>query len=425
MNSVLQPKEDVMARTDVPRIAILGAGPIGLEAALYARSVNLPVTVYERGRIGEYWHRWGHVRLFSPFGMNTTPLGRAAIKSAKPTHEFPSDETCISGREHLAAYLLPLAQCELLKGLIHTETMVLTVGRRGFLKEDAPGDASRGKKPFRLLVRDKNKERIEEADVVLDCTGTYGQHRWLGDGGIPAAGELAAEQHIAYGLEDVLGEKKNHYAGRNVLVIGGGYSAATTVCNLAALARDNLATWVIWLARGGSTQPIKRFAGDPLKERDRLAVRANNLATRSDDNVEFHGQSFIDAVEFHGQDKGFRVTGRSAGAPHTWEVERVIANVGYTPNGDLYRELQIHECYATFGPMKLAVALAEHPNQDCLKQKNFAADALRNPEPNYFVLGGKSYGRNSNFLLRVGFEQVREVFGLILGKAELDLYKKK
>jgi thioredoxin reductase len=31
-----------MARTDAIRIAILGAGPIGLEAALYATALQLP-----------------------------------------------------------------------------------------------------------------------------------------------------------------------------------------------------------------------------------------------------------------------------------------------------------------------------------------------------------------------------------------------
>jgi hypothetical protein len=38
-------------------------------------------------------------------------------------------------------------------------------------------------------------------------------------------------------------------------------------------------------------------------------------------------------------------------------------------------------------------------------------DALRVPEPNFFVLGMKSYGRNNTFLLRVGYEQVDEVAG--------------
>src|SRR5262249_10552547 len=132
-----------MPKPDSPRIAILGAGPIGLEAALYARTLNLRVAVYERGRVGEHWQRWGHVRLFSPFAMNTPPLGRAAILAAKSQHEFPADDACITGREHLAAYLAPLAQVEALKGCIHAESHVLSVGRRGFLKED--DDAERAK----------------------------------------------------------------------------------------------------------------------------------------------------------------------------------------------------------------------------------------------------------------------------------------
>ena len=63
-----------MSRGDLPRLAILGAGPIGLEAALQAATLKLPFVVYERGRSGEHLRQWGHVRLFSPFGTNSTPL---------------------------------------------------------------------------------------------------------------------------------------------------------------------------------------------------------------------------------------------------------------------------------------------------------------------------------------------------------------
>jgi thioredoxin reductase len=415
-----------MARNEAPRIAVLGAGPIGLEAALYARRLELPVTVYERGRVGEHLHRWGHVRLFSPFGMNATPLGRAAIQADHLKHEFPADADCTTGKEHVKVYLEPLAKTGLLRDCIRTETQVVQVGRRGLLKEDGVGDGRRAQQPFRLLVRDAKKaERVEEADVLLDCTGTYGRHRWMGDGGIPAVGESAAESQIAYTLDDVLGDRRSTYAGKTVMVVGGGYSAATTVCNLAALAEQQLETWVVWLARGSSTQPIKRIAGDPLKERDRLAVRANTLATRADGNVEFHPQTVVEGVETAGPDRGFKVTARCAGKARTWEAERVIANVGYSPDTSLYRELQVHECYASLGPMSLAAALLKHAGADCLAVPPQGAAVLRNPEPNFYVLGAKSYGRNSNFLLRNGFEQVREVFTLITGKADLDLYKKR
>jgi hypothetical protein len=132
----------------------------------------------------------------------------------------------------------------------------------------------------------------------------------------------------------------------------------------------------------------------------------------------------IESVEFLGSDRGFKVTTRCAGKPRTWEVDRVVANVGYSPDTRLYRELQIHECYASMGPMNLAAALLKHAGADCLAIPTQGAAALRNPEPNFFILGAKSYGRNSQFLLRNGFEQVREVFTLITGKADLDLYKK-
>lgn len=415
-----------MPRTEPLRLAVLGAGPIGLEAALYARSLGLTVTVYERGRVGEHLHRWGHVRLFSPFGMNTTPLGRATIQSDSPKHTFPGDADLLTGREHVAAYLGPLAASAALRDVVRTETPVVAIGRRGWLKDESPADGRRAQQPFRLLLRSaKGKEESAEADVVLDCTGTYGQHRWMGDGGIPAVGETAAEPQVAYGLEDVLGERQAHYAGRSVLVIGSGYSAATTVCNLAALAESHPATWVIWLARKANTQPIKRQAGDPLRERDRLAVRANSLATRGDGNLEFHPQSLVEIVEWLGADKGFRVTARCGGKPRTFEVERVIANVGYTPDNGLYRELQVHECYASLGPMNLAAALAKHAGADCLTIPAQGAAVLRNPEPNFYILGMKSYGRNPHFLLRTGFEQVRDVFTLITGKADLDLYRKR
>jgi thioredoxin reductase len=400
-----------MARTDPPRIAILGAGPIGLEAALVARQLKLPFVIYERGRVGEHLLRWGHIRLFSPFGMNVTALGRSTILSSRTVPELPADDACTTGREHVERYLAPLA--ETLKDQLRMETQVLRVGRRNFLKNESPGDPVRGKQPFLLLLREKNQDRIEEADLILDCTGTYGQHRWLGDGGIPALGELQAEPQIAYALEDVLGTRRNDYAGKSVVVIGSGYSAATTVANLAALAEQDNTTWVTWLARAPHSQPLRRIAGDPLRERDRMAVRANNLATRGDGNVEFHAGNVVEAVDFHGQGRGFRVTTRAAGKKRTWDCDAVIANVGYTPDTNLYRELQIHECYSSLGPIKLSAALLGQKTQDCMKLTSPGAETLRNPEPNFYILGGKSHGRGAQFLLRMGFEQVRDVFVLI------------
>jgi lysine/ornithine N-monooxygenase len=224
-------------------------------------------------------------------------------------------------------------------------------------------------------------ERFETADVVLDCTGTYSRPNWIGDGAIPAAGETAARSQIALHLDEILGSRKPQYAGKSIILVGSGYSAATAMLDLATLAEENQSTWVIWLTHGPRTQPLPRLANDPFKERDRLAARANHLALRCDGNLEYHPQTQLDEILSHGVDKGFRVSGRIAGKPMTWDVERVIAHVGYRPNLDFCQELRVQE----------------------------PTGSSRTAEPDYYFLGAKSWGRDSGFFLREGYRQIEEL----------------
>jgi hypothetical protein len=92
-------------------------------------------------------------------------------------------------------------------------------------------------------------------------------------------------------------------------------------------------------------------------------------------------------------------------------VDRILGLTGAVGDHTLYRQLQVHECYATSGPMKLSAALLGTRGGDCLDQESHGVDTLRSPEPSFFLLGDKSYGRNNTFLLRVGFQQVDDVFG--------------
>jgi thioredoxin reductase len=375
---------------DRPRIAILGAGPIGLEAAIQARQVGYPVTVYERGDIGENLTQWGHVRLFSPFGWNVTPLGLELIRRENPKHPLPGSMDLVTGLEYRDSYLVPLSLTPSIASSIRTKTHVLSIGKVGCLRVESASDPKRLNAAFRLLLRDENgAERVEEADVVLDCSGNYGRHSWMGEGGIPAIGELSAEKSVSYLVDDILGKKKAHYAGKSIIVIGGGYSAATTVCALAELAEQNSATWTIWITRGPRSTPLPRNPNDTFRERDRLAARANNLATRGDGNVEFISQAAVQEIVSHGPDKGFRVVARCLGKTLSWEVDRVIGNVGYLPDEWMTRELHL-----------------------------FSNDkgSVKRPEPNYYMLGMKSYGRDSDFLMKRGFEQVKEVMGLIAAR---------
>jgi thioredoxin reductase len=367
------------------RVAVLGAGPAGLEAALYARSFGYSVTVYEAGQVGEFVGRWGFVRMFTPFGWNTTPLGKQAILKDKPTFAFPADSELQTGRDYRESYLVPLSESSALAGVVRPKTAVLSIGRSGWRKSDSL-EAKVALPPFRLLIREASgQERFETADVILDCSGTFSRPNWAGDGGIPAAGEIAARAHAAYWPEDLAGSRKAAYAGKSIVVVGTGFSAATAVVDLMSVSTENPATWVIWLTHGAKTQPLPRIPNDPLRDRDKLAAKANSLAMRCDGNLEYHANTQIDELISHGPDKGFRVAARVHGKPVTWDVEKLIAHVGYRPDGNLTQELRVGE----------------------------PAGSPISPEPNYFLLGAKAHGRDSNSLIRDVPEQLRKVFSAL------------
>ena len=61
--------------------------------------------------------------------------------------------------------------------------------------------------------------------------------------------------------------------------------------------------------------------------------------------------------------------------------------------------------------MKLAASLVG--GGDCLAQQAGGDDTLLSPEPGVFILGMKSYGRSSSFLLRLGHQQVEAVIRIL------------
>ena len=70
--------------------------------------------------------------------------------------------------------------------------------------------------------------------------------------------------------------------------------------------------------------------------------------------------------------------------------------------------------------MQLAATLLAEGSSDCLDEVAQGVDVLRNPERDFFILGSKSYGRNATFLLRVGWQQVDEVFAALRAEREPD-----
>ena len=385
----------------MPRIAILGAGPIGLEAALAAARRGDDFTVYESAAtVGGHVRRWGHVRTFTPWSTSVSPRMRAALPGA------PGGDAVPTGGELADELLEPVAALPQLAGRIRLRTRVLAVGREGLLKHEAVGDPRRASRPFRLLISEPDgSEAIAHADVVIDATGTYGNPNRLGDGGIDAVNERAFEDRIERFLP-ALAAQAGEWAGRTILLTGSGHSAQTAAVQLAAFARDAPGTRVVWAVRRAEPD-FGAVRDDPLPERAALNAAAAELAAGASDAVALLPGCVTEALHAHGERIVVRLRN---GAPEDVEVDRVLALNGGVGDHALYRQLQVHECYATSGPMNLAAALLGEAGGDCLAAGSHGPETLRNPEPGFFILGAKSYGRNSRFLLRIGWQQVDDVF---------------
>jgi 2-polyprenyl-6-methoxyphenol hydroxylase-like FAD-dependent oxidoreductase len=390
-----------------PRIAVLGAGPIGLEAALAAADRGLPFTVYDAApTVAGHVRDWGHVRVFTPWDMNVSERMRRALGGAGI--DPPRGGDLPTGDELADRLYDPVAELPEVGPRLRLGTRVHAVGRDRLLKHDEIGTGARADHPFRLLLTGPDgEEKVERADVVLDCTGTYGNPNALGDGGIPAPGESTFSDRIERRLPR-FAEEPERWAGRTILLTGAGHSAQTAARELAELAGQASGTRVIWSVR--SPDPDwGAVADDPLPERAALNAAADEIARR-ESPIEARFGRVTEALTASGD--GIAVT-LGDGQTEELVVDRVVALNGGVGDFTLYRQLQVHECYATAGPMKLAAALLGAAGGDCLEQESHGPDTLRNPEPGFFLLGAKSYGRNSQFLLRIGWGQVDDVFGLL------------
>lgn len=392
------------------RVAVLGGGPIGIEAALFAARRGYDVQVFERGRVGENVRSWGHVTLFSAWELNRSPWGEDLLREQGV--ELAASDVFPTGADYVEHYLSPLAGHELLAGRVNEQTEVLGVSRAHALKGDFIANAERGAAPFLVMTQDSSgAEHYVEADVVIDVTGSYSLPNALGPGGLPALGERAHEDRIERYIPDT-GAEREVYAGKRTLLIGAGYSAVTSAKILAELIEQDASTQLFWLMRSEAA-PYELIEGDPLPQRVELGEFGNSAAAGHIEGVKPVLGAYVKSISTR-EDGALDVAIWQGGKERVLVVDRIVSNVGYHPDNDLSRELQVHLCYASEGPMKLAASLlSAGGGGDCLAQTSAGAQTLLNPEPGFFVLGAKSYGRNSSFLLKLGVEQIGEVFSLI------------
>ncbi|HEX5689085.1 MAG TPA: hypothetical protein VFX76_03745, partial [Roseiflexaceae bacterium] len=221
-------------------------------------------------------------------------------------------------------------------------------------------------------------------------------------------GERALAERIVYGIPDVLGRERARYAGRRVLVAGSGHSAFNAILDLAALAEQAPDTAITWVVRRGDMD--RAYGGgenDALPARGELGQRIRALVERG--VVRLVTGWRTDRLE-RTPDGIVAFNGERSLAP----VDELIVATGLRPDLAMLGELRLGLDPAVEAPSALAPLI--DPNvHSCGTVPPHGADELLHPEPNFYIIGMKSYGRAPTFLLLTGYEQARSVVAALAG----------
>jgi thioredoxin reductase len=389
-------------------VAVVGGGPVGLAAAAHLVERDMPFIVLEAGDdVGSSIASWAHVRLFSPWRHNIDRAARRLLESAG--WQAPDEDTYPTGGDLIEQYLRPLATHPTIAESLRLEHKAIAVGRLGI---DKLNDTERDTRPFVITAETPTGVKRFHARAVIDATGTWRTPNPLGADGFDAIGEPSAADRIAYGIPDVLGTDRDHYAGRRVAVVGSGHSAQNAVRDLALVGVEDPATAITWVIRRAA--PGQMFGGDEadqLPERGKLGADARRLVDGG--QVRLESGFRIDAVEQ--SDDGILL--RSVDRRRVGPFDEVIAATGFRPDLTFLRELRLDLDPALESSRSLAPLI--DPNvHSCGTVPPHGEAELRHPEPNVYLVGAKSYGRAPTFLLATGYEQVRSVVAELAGDHE-------
>lgn len=386
-------------------IAVIGAGPVGLAAAAHLSERGLPFVVFEVGDdIAASVRDWAHVQLFSPWSYNIDPAARRLLEGSGWTAPEPHGHP--TGRELIERYLEPLASLPGISGGLRTNRVVTAITRAGTDKVTTNGRADTA---FVITSDGPHGPERTLAAAVIDASGTWLSPNPLGAEGISALGERAVADRIEAGIPDVLGRDRRRYAHRRVAVVGSGHSAQNVVRDLATLAGRAPNTSVTWIVR--RPEPGQMFGGkanDQLPERGRLGADAQHAVAEG--FVELVTGFRIDRIVDSVDGISLIASDERVAGP----FDRIVNATGFRPDLSPLSELRI-DVDPVLQSARMLAPMIDPNVHSCGSVPPHGASELAHPEPGFYIVGAKSYGRAPTFLLATGYEQVRSVVAEIAG----------
>lgn len=387
---------------DLP-VVVIGAGPIGLAAAAHLVERGEPFVVLEAGTSAATGVRaWSHVRLFTPWRYTVDSVAISLL--GEQGWEMPSEELYPTGRELVDVYLDPLSRHPLLAPHIRYRHRVVAIAREaiGKLEED------RDDHPFLVEATTPFGSVTLQARAIIDASGSWEHPNPLGSNGLVVPGERAARARIRYRIPDVLRRDRGRYANRRTLVVGSGHSALNALHDLVTLKREAPMTRIVWAIRRVTPgDALNACDGDGLTERTLL--KRDVAAMVGNDQIESHTGIRITRLD---QDAaGVTAFSGDRALP---AVDEIIAATGFRPDLSIARELRL-DIHSVFESTYALAPLIDPDANACGTVPPHGVMQLAHPEPDFYIVGMKSYGRAPTFLMLTGYEHVRSVVCALTG----------
>ena len=398
-------------------VAVIGGGPVAVEAALYARFLGYFVILFDARRVGSRLVRWGSLPMEVPFGEATSALGLAALEAQGVAQDLPDADSVVTYREFIDRYVTLVAKSDLLEDCIHINSPVVSISRAHFRKFQPASMETRAEDEFRLLLNGKVRgEFTQLADIVLDCSGAGRLPAGIGPGGGMAIGQQALSQHFEVGPRDVLDKDRDRFVGKHTVLFGASPVAAHNAVQFLALAKENADTKLTWVIPKGVTRE------EWLKS---VAALSSDLAIEVNDILSGNSTAVVH-VDAWGAESLIRT------ANDRWQIKLLV---GEEDTADLEADaiLVTDTSHAWDFVDGLGVELCPNRKLTTTASKwlatqtgaelEIAPESFITSEPHYYVLGSKSVGGDRRFTFHHARQQIQQVFGLIGGRADLDVYQ--
>lgn len=350
-------------------IIVIGAGPIGLAMAAKLLKTDFSFLVLERGSsVGANVLDWGHISLFSNWEESTDTDVRRLLKAHQIS--LPKPSSYPTGRDLAEAYLQPLSQLPALKDKIILQANVTAISH------EKEGNGTR----FTTTYLQNGKPYSIKSAIVIDASGTWGNFNRL-DSAIPS-------DALFYDIPDIV-QQRETFAQKEVGVVGSGHSAMNSLQALAELELKNLH----WLIRGNAPKFGKSKVGgrsDGLEHRIKALLESKKVQLHPNFSIKTMKDT-TGKVELHAQ-SGTRLS----------DIDKVIVNAGAFPDYSMLSTMDLDLDIPFLCARSLAPKI-DPKLHSCSSTSYTFEDTLLTRFP-YFVVGMKSFGKASNFLLASGYK---------------------